>query len=163
MRKITLLAASAAMLAALPAAAQLAGPIGGPLGTTVNAGVNTTVNTAPVTDTVLNTAARTVDTTQRVADQTMGTTSLVLVTRAQVRTGLVVRDARGQRIGTVSRIDGNSAVVVEGRRMYHVPLSALYRRTTGAAGNLYSSIPRAQLTAHVNAKASTNSAVHTGH
>lgn len=163
MRKITLLAASAAILAALPAYAQLTGPISGTLGTTVQAGVNTTIDTARTTDAVLNTAARTADTTQRVADRTMGTTSLVLVTRQQVQTGLVVRDTRGQRIGTVSRLDGNSAVVVEGRRSYHVPLSALYRRTTGAAGSLYSTIPRAQLTAHVNAKASTNSAVHTGH
>lgn len=162
MRKITFLAASAAVLAAMPAYAQLVGPISGTLGTSVKAGVNTTVDTARTTDAVLNTAARTVDTTQRVADRVIDNTDLVLVSRSQVRTGLVVRDTRGQRIGTVTAVDANSAVVVQGRRMYHVPLAALYTRTTGTAGSLYSTVPRAKLTAHVATRAQLNSAARAG-
>ena len=104
--------------------------------------------------------------TQRVADRAMANANLTLVTRSQVRTGLVVRDMRGQRIGTVSSLDANSAIVVSGNRMYHVPLTALYHRTTvaanAAANSLVSAIPRARLTAHVAAHANANAAAHAG-
>ena len=173
MRKLTILAGTCAALIALPASAQLAGTLGG----TVNTGVNATVNTAQTTGAVLNTAGtvtnrveaaggQVIDGTQRVADRTMHASSLTLVTRQQVQTGLVVRDTRGQRIGTVSRVEANSALVVSGNRMYRVPLSALYHRTTGAvngaANGLVTSIPRARLTAHVAARASANSAASAG-
>ena len=173
MRKLTILAGTCAALIALPASAQLAGTLGG----TVNTGVNATVNTAQTTGTVLNTAGtvtnrveaaggQVVNTTQRATDRAMAASNLTLVTRQQVQTGLVVRDMRGQRIGTVSRIDANSAVVVSGQRQYHVPLTALYHRTTGAvsgaANGLVTSIPRARLTAHVAARANVNSAASAG-
>ena len=173
MRTFTILAGTCAALIALPASAQLAGTLGG----AVNTGVNATVNTTQTTDAVLNTAGKVttgVDTaatgvvkgTQRVTDRTMAAANLTLVTRQQVRTGLTVRDMRGQRIGTVSSLDAGSAIVVSGNRMYHVPLTALYHRTTaavnGAANGLVSSIPRARLTAHVAARANVNSAAHAG-
>lgn len=173
MRTFTLLAGTCAALIALPASAQLAGTLGG----TVNTGVNATVNTAQTTGTVLNTAGTVtnhvdaaatsaVNGTQRVTDRAMAAANLTLVTRQQVRTGLVVRDMRGQRIGTVSSLDANSAIVVSGNRMYHVPLTALYRRATvaanGAANSLVTSIPRARLTAHVAARANVNSTASAG-
>ena len=173
MRKLTILAGTCAALIALPASAQLAGTLGG----TVNTGVNATVNTAQTTGTVLNTAGtvtnrveatsgQVVNATQRATDRTMAAANLSLVTRQQVQTGLVVRDMRGQRIGTVSRIDANSAVVVSGNRMYRVPLAALYHRTTAAANSaangLVTSIPRARLTARVAARANANSAANGG-
>ena len=173
MRTFTILAGTCAALIALPASAQLAGTLGG----TVNTGVNSTVNTAQTTDAVLNTAGTVttrvdtaatsaVNATQRVTDRTMANANLTLVTRQQVRTGLVVRDMRGQRIGTVSSIDAGSAIVVSGNRQYRVPLASLYRRATvaanGAANGLVTSIPRARLTAHVAARANVNSAASAG-
>ena len=173
MRTLTILAGTCAALIALPASAQLAGTLGG----TVNTGVNATVNTAQTTGTVLNTAGTVgnhvdsavtgaVNGTQRVTERAMANANLTLATRQQVQTGLVVRDMRGQRIGTVSSVNANSAIVVSGNRMYRVPLTALYHRTTaavnGAANGLVSSIPRARLTAHVAARANVNSAAHAG-
>jgi hypothetical protein len=104
-----------------------------------------------------------VNRTDRLATRTLNGTSVTLVTRNQVTTGTEVRDSRGQRIGTVSQLHGDAAIVVSGRNAYHVPLSALYRQTSGRARHLVTSIPRAQLTGHVNAKANANAAVHSGH
>ena len=177
MRNFIILFGSAAALGAVPASAQLAGTVGGAVTGTagavtslVNANaqtrVDTTVNTRIDTAPVLDSAGRVVDHTHHAVDRAVTTSgnsgSVTLVTREQVRPGLVVRDKRGQRIGTVARVEGNQAVVVSGNRLYRVPLLALYRRTTGAANGLVSSIPRAQLTARVNAKASTGSAVNGG-
>ena len=178
MRTFTFLAGTCAALIALPASAQLAGTLGGSVNTGVNAGVNTGVNTAQTTDTVLKTAgtvtnqvdstvAGAVNGTQRVTERAMANANLTLATRQQVQTGLVVRDMRGQRIGTVSSVNANSAIVVSGNRMYRVPMTALYHRTSaavnGAANGLVSAIPRARLTAQVAAKAHVNSAAHAGH
>ena len=184
MRNFIILFGSAAALASVPAAAQLGGTVGGAVGGTVNAAtrpvsgeaqtrtdatVNTRVDTAPVLDSAGrvitkagNAGGRVVDHTQHVAHKTVNTTSVAVVTHEQVTSGLVVRDERGQRIGTVARVEGNQALVVSGGRTYSVPLANLYRRTTGAAGVLVSSIPRAQLSAKVNARASTRSAVNSG-
>ena len=173
MRTFTIMAGTCAALIALPASAQLAGTVGG----TVNTGVNAGVNTAQTTGTVLNTAGtvtnrveaasgHVANASQRATDRAMAAANLTLVTRQQVQTGLVVRDLRGQRIGTVSSLDARTAIVVSGNRKYRVPLTALYRRTTAtataAANGLVSSIPRARLTAQVNARASPNSAASAG-
>ena len=178
MRNFIILFGSAAALSAVPASAQLAGTLGGTVNGTVgavtspvngnaNTRVDTTVNTRVDTAPVLDSAGRVVDHTQHavaraVNPASVNSSSVSVVTREQVRTGLVVRDERGQRIGTVSRVSGDQALVVSGNRTYSVPLANLYRRTTGAANGLVSSIPRAQLTAKVNAKASTRAAVNGG-
>ncbi|MFM5917518.1 MAG: hypothetical protein ACKOOL_08300 [Novosphingobium sp.] len=142
--------------------------------TNTNASVNaaTRVDSTPAVDAASkavtrteNVGARAVNRTQKVADRTTGKlsdSSLTLVTSDQVTTGLVVRDQRGQRIGTVSSVSGNTALVVSGNRTYSVPLTDLYTSTTGNANGLVSSVPRAQLTGKVNAKASAKSAVSTG-
>ena len=163
MRKFAIFAATVAF-AAVPASAQLGG-VGAGAG--VNVGTDVRVDTGrtvgSVVDGVDRTATRTVDRADRTTRRAMDNTQFSLVTRNQVATGAEVRDSRGQRVGTVSRLDGNAAVVVSGRNAYQVPLSALYRRTSGAARGLVTSIPRAQLTGHANAQASANSAAHTGH
>lgn len=165
MRKFAILAATCAVFAAGPAFAQLGVGIGS--GINANAGAAVNVDTGrtvgSVVDSVDRTATRAVDRTDRLATRTINGAQVTLVTRSQVTSGAEVRDSRGQRIGTVSRLDGNAAVVVSGRNAYHVPLSALYRRTTGAARGLVTSIPRAQLTGHANVRASANSAAHAGH
>ena len=189
MRYITVLAGLSAALIAMPAAAQLGTTLGGAVNTTVGAAtnvgvptvgtkvgtaVNTSVNagvdtaaaagTAGRVTTAASTAgSRSVGTAERALGRSMAAANLSLATRQQVRTGLVVRDTRGQRIGTVSSLDANSAIVVSGNRMYHVPLGALYTRSTGAVTSLVTSVPRAQLTTHVAARANANSAVQAGH
>jgi len=105
------------------------------------------------------------DKAQRTTDRAtskLSDSDLTLVTSDQVTAGLVVRDQRGQRIGTVSSVSGDTATVVSGKRSYSVPLSSLYTSTTGKANTLISSVPRAQLTGKVNAKANAKSAVSSG-
>ena len=164
MRKLTILAAATAALVAVPASAQVGVGLGGGVNANAGAGVNVdtgrTVGSA--VDRVDRTATRAVDRTDRTLNRTLDNTRFALVTRNQVTTGAEVRDSRGQRIGTVSGIDGNAAVVVSGNRTYHVPLSSLYRRTSGSARGLVTSIPRAQLTGHANAQANANSAAGAG-
>ena len=178
MRNITVLAGLSAALVAMPAAAQLGTTLGGTVNTTVGAATNVGVPTVGtnVGTAVNNSVNAEVDTataasaarsrgagiTQRALGRSMTAANLSLATRQQVRTGLVVRDTRGQRIGTVRSLDADSAIVVSGNRMYHVPLGALYTRSTGAVTSLVTSVPRAQLTAHVAARANANSAVQTG-
>jgi len=109
--------------------------------------------------------ARVTDKAQRTTDRAtskLSDSDLTLVTSDQVTAGLVVRDQRGQRIGTVSSVSGDTATVVSGKRSYSVPLSSLYTSTTGKANTLISSVPRAQLTGKVNAKANAKSAVSSG-
>ena len=162
MRKVAILVAAAAAFASVPASAQVGVGAGG--GVDVGAGVSVdpgrTVGSA--VDTVDRTVTPAVDSVDRTADRALDSTEFALVTRNQVAVGAEVRDSRGRRIGTVSRIDGNAAVVVRGRNAYHVPLSALYRRTSGTARGLVTSIPRAQLTGHANAQASADAAAQTG-
>lgn len=163
MRRIAITAAAAAMLAAAPAAAQLGTGIGANVGAGVGVGIDPARTVGSVVDTVDRTATRAVERTDRLANRTINGTRVTLVTRTDVRTGAEVRDSRGQRIGTVQRLDGNAAVVVSGQKAYHVPLAGLYRATTGKARYLVTAIPRAQLTGHANAHASANSAAHAGH
>ena len=163
MRKLALIALAGTTLAASPAAAQLGVGVGAGVNVGAGVGVDTGRTVGSVVDAVDRTAARAVDRTDRIATRTINGTEVTLVTASQVRTGAEVRDRRGQRIGTVSRLVGNAAVVVSGRNAYHVPLSALYRRTSGTARHLVTSLPRAQLTGHANAQASANSAAHAGH
>ena len=179
MRNMTILTGLGAALIAFPAAAQLGTTLGGTVNTTVGAAtnvgiptvgtnvgtaVNTSVNAEVDTATAASTAgSRSVGITQRALGRSMAAANLSLATRQQVRTGLVVRDTRGQRIGTVSSLDANSAIVVSGNRMYHVPLGALYKRGNDAVTSLVTSVPRARLTTHVAARANANSAAQAGH
>lgn len=162
MRNLAFLAAAAAVMVAVPASAQL---VGGSANANASTGVGLDTGRAlgGVLDTTDRAASRAVNAADRIATRTINGTKVALVTRNQVTAGTVVRDSRGQRIGTISRIDGDAAVVVSGQRAYHVPLSQLYRRTTGTARHLVTSVPRAQLTAHANAQANAKSAAHTGH
>src|SRR5688500_3115681 len=125
MRKVAILVAATAAFASVPVSAQLGGAVGGGASTNLGAGVQVdpgrTVGSA--VDTVDRTASRTVDRTERATDRALDSSQFALVTRSQVAAGAEVRDSRGRRIGTVTRLDGNAAVVVSGRNAYHVPLS----------------------------------------
>lgn len=162
MRKVAILVAATAAFVSVPAFSQVDVGAGG--GVDVGAGVRvdpgSTVDSA--IDTVDRTATRTVDSVDRTADRALDSTEFTLVSRNQVAVGAEVRDSRGRRVGTVSRIDGDAAVVVRGRNAYHVPLSALYRRASGTARGLVTSIPRAQLTGRANAEANADAAAQTG-
>lgn len=162
MRKYIILAASAAALITSPAFAQLGAGVGTTVNTTVSSTVDSGRTLGNVVDRVDTTTSRVIDHADRFTNRTLNSTQFALVTRTDVVTGSEVRDSRGQRLGTVSRLDGQSAVVVSGRNVYRVPLSALYRHTSGSARTLVTSIPRARLSGHANVNASVSSAAHVG-
>ena len=102
-----------------------------------------------VTDPVGQTVDRVDGTVNNAADAT----GLALATREQVSTGAEIRDSRGNSIGTVQSIDGETAMVTRGGKMYHVPLSGIYHSAAGKTRGLVTKMPRADIKAHTAAAA----------
>lgn len=142
MRLSVKLTALAAVAAAVPAAAQVQTGVG------VDVGAGAGVDTGGAVDSVLGTTDRVVDRADRSVNAAVQGEHR-LATRADLRTGLVVRDSRGRRVGTVQSVGAGSAVVVQGNRRYQVPLSSLYRTGRG----LVTRMSRAQLRAEAQASA----------
>lgn len=151
---IPLLALGAA-LTATPALAQLNVGLGGQAGANVGVGANTGANVGGVLGGVTDTLDRTVNTADRTVNRALDS-DLRLATRAEVRSGVVVRDSKGRRVGTVQSLHGNTAIVVQGGNMVHVPLAALYRSGKG----LVTSLTDAQLRASASANARAKGHVH---
>ena len=137
-------AAAVAALAAAPASAQV--------GVGVGVGGDVRVGTGAVVDDLRGTLDRTVETTDRTVNRALGS-DVVVATRADVRSGVVVRNNRGRRVGTVHHVEGNSVLVVRGNRHMWVPLASLYRSGTG----LVTSLSRAELYASGNTRAEARS------
>jgi hypothetical protein len=146
MRLKSMVFATGAALLAASAHAQVGVNVGTGVGVGVNVPVGSTV------DTVGRTVDRTVDradrTVNRVADS-----RIAVATSADVTAGATVRDGRGHRVGTVQSVSADGAVVVQGNRRMHVPLSSLYRTADGYV----TSLSRSQLRASADARA------HAGH
>ncbi|MGB3318438.1 MAG: hypothetical protein WA978_06840 [Sphingopyxis granuli] len=154
MRKTMMIFAAGTALLAVPAFAQLdvGGAVGGTLGAQVDPGATVGNTVERVTQPVGDTVDRVDGTVNRTAD----TTKLTLATREEVRAGVQVTDTKGKSIGTVQSIDGDNAVVVDGGKLYNVPLSSLYRQADGAAGTLVTKLPKAGLEARGSAEGETN-------
>ena len=129
-------------LAATPALAQVGVGLGG------RVGANVGVDTGRTVDGVRGTLDRTVDATDRTVNRTLNR-DLRVASSADVRSGIVVRDSRGQRVGTVQSVHAGTAIVVQGNRRMHVPLASLYRSGSGLVTN----ISRARLRADAQADA----------
>ena len=144
MRKpLTLIAAGAAALAA-PAIAQVG--VGGTVDATVGAGTGTV---GAVTDQVGDTVDRVDDTVNGTIDET----KLVVAAREQVRAGAQVTDTAGNDIGTVQSIDGDNAVIVDGGKLYNVPLAALYSKADSVTGPLVTKLSKAEIRANAHGSA----------
>lgn len=124
--------------------------VGGSAGVGVNAGVG--VDARGTVDGVTRRLDRTVDRVDRHANRAMH--GLSAAAMADIRTGIVVRDHRGHRVGTVTRVEGNTAVVVQGNRTMRVPVSSLYRSSKGLVTSLSRADLRASAAASANARAS---------
>lgn len=150
MRKaLTLFAASAAILST-PALAQVGGVVGGTVDTTAQVGTGTVGNT--VTG-VTGQIGDTVDRVDSAANRKLDATKLTLATREEVRAGATVTDRTGNSIGTVQSIDGDNAVVVDGGKLYNIPLGSLYSQAEGATGTLVTKLPRADIKARAQGEA----------
>ncbi|HMO74132.1 MAG TPA: hypothetical protein PKD99_15755 [Sphingopyxis sp.] len=151
MRKTLAILAAGAALAAAPALAQLGGvadvQVGGRVG--ADAGVDPAATVGDVT-------TRTGDIVDRLDDRvgrTVDDASLTLATREQVRAGVEVRDAGGNSVGTVQSVEGDTAVLVRGGKLYTIPLSELWHDTSRAASGLVTKLTRTEIQARAAAGA----------
>lgn len=149
MRKTFVLLAAGTALLALPALAQL--NTGG--AADVNVGGQVGVNPGGVVGSVTDPVGQTVDRVDGAVNNAADATGLALATREQVSTGAEIRDSRGNSIGTVQSIDGETAIVTRGSKLYHVPLSGIYHSAAGKTHGLVTKVPRADIKAHAAAAA----------
>lgn len=98
-------------------------------------------------------AVESVDTT---VNHGVDATKLTLATREQVRAGAQVSDGKGSSFGTVQSVDGDNAVIVDGGKLYNIPLSSLYTHAGNAAHGLITTLPRADIKARVQGEASVD-------
>ena len=143
---VTILVLGAA-LAGSPALAQIDLGVGGQAGGNVGVGLNP----GATIDSVTGTLDRSVNSVDRTVNGTLSS-DLRLATSSDLTSGAAVRDRRGNRVGTVQSVHGDTAVVVKGDKTMHVPVSALY---SGASG-LVTNLTRKQIEATANANASAN-------
>ena len=150
MRKALILFAGTAAILAAPALAQVGGVVGGTVDTSAQVG------TGAVGDTVTGVTGQVGNTVDRVdgsVNKRLDATKLTLATRDQIRAGAQVTDRAGNGIGTVQSIDGENAIVVDGGKLYNIPLGSLYSQAEGATGTLVTKLPRADIAARVQGAA----------
>lgn len=149
MHKSLALLAIGTALAAAPALAQLV-PGGA---ANVNVGGNVAVDPGATVGNVTDRVGQTVDRVDGTVNNAVDTTNLTLATREQVRTGAEIRDSRGNSVGTVQSIDGDTAIVVRGGKLYNVPLSSIYHGAVGRTHGLVTKLPAASIEARAAASA----------
>ncbi len=149
---LMILAAGTAALAA-PALAQV--DVGGVAQGTVGAdvGVNPGDTVTNTVDQVTQPVGDTVDSVNDAVNETVDATELTLATREQVRAGAQVTDSEGNSVGTVQSVDGDQAIVVDGGKLYNVPLSSLYSHAGNAAHGLVTKLPRSEIKARATGSA----------
>lgn len=150
-----LLTAAPAFFIAVPAIARpapdgganvnLVGQVGG------QAAIGTGAAVGNLTDPVGSTVARIDSTVNGAVD----TASLTLATREQVRAGAELYDTSGTSVGTVQSVEGDTAVVIRGGKLYNVPVSAIYHGAVGASHGLVTKLSRAEITARTTAEIET--------
>lgn len=150
MHKSLALLAIGTALAATPALAQLV-PGGA---ANVNVGGNVAVDPGATVGNVTDRVGQTVDRVDGTANTAVDATNLTLATREQVRAGAEIRDSRGNSVGTVQSIDGDTAIVVRGGKLYNVPLASIYHGAVGRTHGLVTKLPATSLEARAAASAS---------
>lgn len=145
---MTMLAAGAALLAS-PAFAQL--NVGGAADATVGAATGNVVGNT--VDQVTQPVGDVVDRADTTINDTVDATKLTLAAREDVRAGATITDTNGNSLGTVQSIEGDVAVIVDGGKLYNIPLSELYRNAADRAGALVSKVPPVEAGASASAEA----------
>lgn len=153
---LTLLAAAPALLAATPALAQAtasAPAVGSDGVANVNlvgqVGLNGNAAVQDATDPV----GDTVDQADGAVQKSVDAANLTLATREQVRAGAELYGTDGTSVGTVQSVEGDTAVVVRGGKLYNVPLAEIYHGAVGATHGLVTKLSRAEIQARTTAEA----------
>jgi len=152
MKQTMILIAAGAALAAAPAMAQLGG-LGGSVGGAVNGTVGGTLDPGSTVSQTTDGVGRAVNRADSTVQDKIDHTNLQLATSEQLASGVVVRDSEGKTIGTVQRIEGDTALVVRGNEIYDVPVSQLYAKANGKVKEVMTQMPKASFKARANADA----------
>jgi hypothetical protein len=84
-------------------------------------------------------------------DKAVDAANLTLATREQVRPGAEIRGPDGKSVGTVQSIEGDTAVVIRGGKLYNVPLAEIYHGAVGATHGLVTKLSSAEIQARTTA------------
>ncbi len=93
----------------------------------------------------------TVDRGDGTVGKTVDAANLTLATREQVRAGAELYDTGGNSVGTVQSVEGDTAVVVRGGKLYNVPIAQIYHGAVGATHSLVTKLSGAEIQARTTA------------
>ncbi len=150
MRKAFALLTVAPALLAYPAFAQLAPDGSANVNLVGKVGLNGGAVDAAV-DGVTNPVRGTVDRADGAVSKTVDAANLTLATREQVRAGAELYDTSGNSVGTVQSVEGDTAVVVRGGKLYNVPIAQIYHGAVGATHGLVTKLSAAEIQARTTA------------
>lgn len=102
-------------------------------------------------DGIANPVGGTVDRLDGTLNKTVDATNLTLATREQVRAGAELYDTSGNSVGTVQSVEGDTAVVIRGGKLYNVPIADIYHGAVGATHGLVTKLSRAEIQARTTA------------
>lgn len=156
---LALIAVASALFAAAPALAQLAAAPSAPDGVAPDGVVNVNLvgqvglNGSAAVDGVTNPVGGTVDGVDGAVGKAVDAANLTLATREQVRGGAELYDTSGNSVGTVQSVEGDTAVVIRGGKLYNVPLAEIYHGAVGTTHGLVTKLSRAEIQARTTAAA----------
>lgn len=155
MRKAFALLTVAPALLAFPAFAQTASaPAPAQLAPDGSANVNLVGKVGlkgGAVDGVTNPVGDTVDRVDSAVGKTVDAANLTLATREQVRAGAELYDTGGNSVGTVQSVEGDTAVVIRGGKLYNVPVAQIYHGAVGATHGLVTKLSSAEIQARTTA------------
>ena len=93
-----------------------------------------------------------VDQVDGAVQKSVDAANLTLATREQVRAGAELYGTDGQSVGTVQSVEGDTAVVVRGGKLYNVPLAEIYHGAVGATHGLVTKLSQAEIQARTTAE-----------
>ena len=94
----------------------------------------------------------TVDQADAAVQKSVDAANLTPATREQVRAGAELYGTDGQSVGTVQSVEGDTAVVVRGGKLYNVPLAEIYHGAVGATHGLVTKLSQAEIQARTTAE-----------
>lgn len=150
MRKAFALLTVAPALFAFPALAQLAPDGTANVNLVGKVGLNGGAVGAAV-DGVTSPVGSTVDKVDTTVGKTIDAANLTLATREHIRAGAELYDTSGNSVGTVQSVEGDTAVVVRGGKLYNVPIAQIYHGAVGATHGLVTKLSSAEIQARTTA------------
>jgi hypothetical protein len=84
-------------------------------------------------------------------DTAVDSANLTLATREQVRAGAELYGPDGKSVGTVQSIEGDTAVVIRGGKLYNVPIAEIYHGAVGGTPGLVTKLSSAEIQARTTA------------